>query len=118
MSACAKPAVCRLAAGQIALHDLRARSCVIALEGDLQLAFRDLSLAWLGEALAPTSIVLREGQCFIVPQRGVVSISASQTRAAAFALQASRTAASSRARPAHLARQLAAFLKTAWRRTA
>lgn len=116
MSACANPAVCRLAAGQIALHDLRARSCVIALEGDLQLAFRDHSLAWLGEALAPTSIVLREGQCFIVPQRGVVSISASQTRAAAFALQASRTAASSRARPAHLARQLAAFLKTTWRR--
>lgn len=118
MSACANTPVCRLAAGQIALHDLRARSCVIAVEGDLQLAFRDHSLAWLGEALAPTSLVLREGQCFIVPQRGVVSISALQTRPAAFALQASRTAASRHAGPAHLARQLAAFLKTTWQRAA
>ena len=121
MSACANTPVCRLAAGQIALHDLHARSCVVAVEGDLQLAFRDHSLAWLCEALAPTSLVLREGQCFIVPQRGVVSISALQTAAAAFALQAPHTAVGSGAQPARVtrvARQLAAFLKTTLRRAA
>ena len=34
--------VCRLAAGQIALQDLHARSAVVAVEGDLQLAFEPL----------------------------------------------------------------------------
>ncbi|CAH2892018.1 MAG: FIG00460047: hypothetical protein [uncultured Paraburkholderia sp.] len=103
--------VCRLAAGQIALHDLRARSAVVAVEGDLQ-------LAWLGDAVPFTSIMLREGQCFVLPQRGVMSISAARAEAVAFALQASQSAAKSRLLPGHVARQLAALVRATLRRAA
>ncbi|WMY06561.1 hypothetical protein [Paraburkholderia phenoliruptrix] len=110
--------VCRLAAGQIALQDLHARSAVVAVEGDLQLAFRDHSLAWLCDAVPFTPIMLREGQCFVLPQRGVVSISAARAEAVAFALQASQSAAKSRLLPGHVARQLAALVRATLRRAA
>jgi len=110
--------VCRLPAGQIALHDLHARSAVVAVEGDLQLAFRDHSLAWLCDAVPFASIMLREGQCFVLPQRGVVSISAARAEAVAFALQASQSAAKSRLLPGHVARQLAALVRATLRRAA
>ena len=80
----------RLAAAQMAVHDLRAGSSIVAVEGALQLDFRDHSLAWLGDAVPLTSLTLHEGECFVTPQRGVVSISAMQANAAVFIVLPSR----------------------------
>lgn len=118
MSAHANINVCRLAAGQVALHDLRARSAVVAVEGDLQLVVRDHSLSWLGDAVPSTSIMLSEGECFVPIERSMVSISALHGKAAAFALPASHAAARSNTQHANGIRQLAAFLKATLRRAA
>nr|WKF56049.1 hypothetical protein HUO10_000493 [Paraburkholderia busanensis] len=80
-----------LPAGRIAVHDLRAGTSIVALEGALQLHFRDHSLAWLGEAVPATAINLHEGECFVMPQRGAVSIGAVHAQAAAFVLQSAHT---------------------------
>ncbi|RKF33506.1 hypothetical protein [Paraburkholderia fungorum] len=77
----------RVAAGQMAVHDLRARTSIVAVEGDLQLDYRDHSLAWLGDTVPVTSLTLREGERYVTPQRGVVSISATHARAAVFVVQ-------------------------------
>lgn len=118
MSAHANVNMCRLAAGQVALHDLRARSAVVAVEGDLHLLVRDHSLSWLGDAVPSTSIMLSEGEGFVPTERSMVSISALHGKAAAFALPASQAAARSNTLPAHVVRQLAAFLKATLRRAA
>jgi hypothetical protein len=104
----------RLVRGQVALHDLRARTTIVAVRGDLRLAFRDHSLAWLGDAVPLTSITLHEGQCFVTPQRGIVSISAAHAPVAAFALQV----AHAQTQASNVARRLAAFLKVRLRRAA
>ncbi|CAE6711502.1 hypothetical protein R69927_04365 [Paraburkholderia domus] len=77
----------RLAAGQMAVHDLRAQTSIVAVEGALQLDFRDHSLAWLGDTVPVTSITLHEGERFVTPQRGLVSISAAHTHPAVFVVQ-------------------------------
>ncbi|MFL9864800.1 hypothetical protein PQR67_11545 [Paraburkholderia fungorum] len=77
----------RVAAGQMAVHDLRAQTSIVAVEGDLQLDYRDHSLAWLGDTVPVTSVTLREGERYVTPQRGVVSISATHTRSAVFVVQ-------------------------------
>ena len=77
----------RLAAGQTGVHDLRAGTSIVAVEGDLQLGFRDHSLAWLGDAVPLTSIRLHEGEQFVTPQRGVVSIHAGGAGSAIFVVQ-------------------------------
>jgi len=79
-----------LHAGQATLLDLRAQTSIVAVEGDLQLSFRDHSLAWLGDAVMPTRITVREGEQYVTPQRGVVSISAAPARAAVFLVQPQR----------------------------
>jgi hypothetical protein len=68
----------------MAVHDLRAASSIVAVEGALQLDFRDHALAWLGDAVPLTSITLHEGERFVTPQRGIVSISTTHANAAAF----------------------------------
>ena len=73
-----------VAAGQMAVRDLRAGSSIVAVEGALQLDFRDHSLAWLGDAMPLTSITVHEGERFVTPQRGIVSISATRAHMAAF----------------------------------
>lgn len=93
------------------MHDLRARSSIVAVQGDLQLEFRDHSLAWLGDAVPSTSITLREGQCFVTPQRGTVSISAAHGPVAAFVLQPSRAQAQGNNVVGSAARHLAALVK-------
>ena len=80
----------RIAAGQISVRDLQAGTSIVATEGTLQLSFRDHSLAWLGNAVPPTSITLHEGEQFVTPQRGVVSISAASPGSVAFVVQTSR----------------------------
>ncbi|MGF6569267.1 hypothetical protein ABH945_001343 [Paraburkholderia sp. GAS333] len=85
----AAPALSHLAAGQVGVHDLQAGTSIVAVEGDLQLGFRDHSLAWLGDTVQPTSVTLREGERFVTPQRGVVSIHAADARSATFVVQAS-----------------------------
>lgn len=83
-------AAARLVAGQVAVQDLRAHTAIVAVEGDLQLDFRDHSLAWLGDAVPVTSVTLREGERFVTPQRGVVKITATHA-CAAFVVQPCRT---------------------------
>jgi hypothetical protein len=79
--------VSRVAAGQMAVHDLPARTSIVAVEGDLQLDYRDHALAWLGDTVPVTSLTLHEGERYVTPQRGVVSISATHARSAVFAVQ-------------------------------
>lgn len=73
-----------LASGQVAVRDLRAGASIVAVEGALQLEFRDHSLAWLGNDAPLTSISLHEGERYVTAQRGVVSIGAMHANAAAF----------------------------------
>jgi hypothetical protein len=68
----------------MAVHHVRTGSSIVAVEGAVQLDFRDHALAWLGDAVPLTSITLHEGERFVTPQRGSVSISAMQASAAAF----------------------------------
>ena len=77
----------RVAGGQMAVHDLRARTSIVAVEGDLQLAFRDHSLAWLGDAVPVTSVTLHEGERYVTPQRGIVSISTAHAKPAVFVVE-------------------------------
>ena len=107
-----------VAVGQVALRDLRARSSIVAVQGDLQLTFRDHSLAWLGEAVPFTSITLHEGQCFVARQRGIVSISAAHAQAATFLVQPSLVEDRSSTFTSRAALQFATFLKRSLRRTA
>ncbi|WP_027798743.1 hypothetical protein [Paraburkholderia dilworthii] len=107
-----------VAVGQVALRDLRARSSVLAIQGDLQLAFRDHSLAWLGDAVPLTSITLHEGQCFVARQRGIVSISAAHAPAATFLVQPSLAEDKGSTLTSRAALQFARFLKTRLRRAA
>jgi hypothetical protein len=73
-----------LAAGQTAMLDLRAGTSLVALEGPLQIGWRDHALAWLGDAVPRMSLTVPEGERFVMPQRGVVSISATHAHAASF----------------------------------
>jgi hypothetical protein len=107
---------CRLTAGQLAVRDLRVRTSIVAVEGDLQLDFRDHSLAWLGDAVPLTSITLHEGECFVTPQRGVVAISAAHARAAAFVVQPCRALKDRRGLIRQTLRDLASRVKTRLRR--
>ncbi|CAB3799885.1 hypothetical protein [Paraburkholderia caffeinilytica] len=83
-------ATSRVAAGQLAVHDLRARTSIVAVEGNLQLDFRDHSLAWLGDAVPVTSVTLQEGDRYVTPQRGVVSIGAAHAQSAVFVVEPHR----------------------------
>ena len=111
-------AASRLTAGQLAVRDLRARTSIVAVEGDLQLEFRDHSLAWLGDAVPLTSITLHEGECFVTPQRGVVSISAAHVNAAAFVVQPSGARKDGRSLIGQALHHLASLVKTRLRRAA
>lgn len=107
-----------LPAGQLAMHDLRAHTAIVAVEGALQLQWRDHSLAWLGDAVPVTAITLQEGECFVTPQRGVVSISAGQTQAAAFVLQRTHEQTKLYDLMHQMPQSLAGLVKTWWRRAA
>jgi hypothetical protein len=119
-----RPPALSFVASQVAVHDLRAGSSIVAVEGDLQLDFRDRSLAWLGEAVPLTSITLLEGERFVTPQRGMVSISAmrapgaSRTDPAAFIVLPPHTATGVRDWLRLAARHLTELVRTRWRRTA
>lgn len=63
---------------------LRAGSSLVALEGELQIGWREHSLAWLGDAAPHVWTTLSEGERFVVPQSGVVSIRARRAHAASF----------------------------------
>ncbi|REG57956.1 hypothetical protein B0G80_0595 [Paraburkholderia sp. BL6669N2] len=112
----ARGAPARLFTGQLAVHDLPARTSIVAVEGDLQLDYRDRSLAWLGDAVPVTSIALHEGECFVTPQRGVVSISAAHANAAAFVVQPWRARKNGRGPIREALQQLASLVKTRLRR--
>ncbi|QQC64717.1 hypothetical protein [Paraburkholderia ginsengisoli] len=107
-----------VAAGQIVMRDLRAGSSIVAVEGDLQLGFRDRSLAWLSDAVPLTSIILREGECCVTPQHGIVSISSAHANAAAFIVLPSHAGASVYGRMREAAQHLAGLVRTRLRRTA
>ncbi|MGF6967532.1 hypothetical protein OKW43_004560 [Paraburkholderia sp. WC7.3g] len=111
-------AASHLAAGQMALHDLRARSSIIAVEGALQLVFRDHSLAWLGNDAPLTSLTLHEGERFMTSQRGVVSIRATLADRAAFIVMPARAEWRARGFILQAVRRLAVAVRTRWRRAA
>ncbi|EEA02575.1 hypothetical protein BH160DRAFT_2161 [Burkholderia sp. H160] len=113
-----RPAASRLAAGQMALHDLHAGSSIIAIEGALQLVFRDHSLAWLGNDVPLTSLTLYEGERFVTSQRGVVSIRATPANRAAFIVLPARDEQSARGFILQAVRRLACVVRTRWRRAA
>lgn len=112
-------AAVRLPAGQIAMQDLRAHTAIVAVEGNLQLDFRDHSLAWLGDAVPVTSVTLLEGERFVTPQRGIVKITATHVCAAAFAVQPSRVEPDGPGplrQAVHFLHRLAGLVKTRLRR--
>ena len=111
-------AATRLATGQVAIQDLRARTSIVAVEGDLQLDFRDHSLAWLEDAVPVTSIRLHEGERYVTPQRGVVSISAVRANSAVFVVQSWRTENERPSVIRQAARYLANLVKTRLQRAA
>jgi hypothetical protein len=113
-----RPAASRLAAGQMAMHDLRAHCSIIAVEGALQLDFRDHSLAWLGSDAPLTSLTLHEGERFVTPQRGVVSIRATQANAAAFIVLPARAGGNALGFIPQAVHHLACVVRTRWRRAA
>ena len=106
----------RLAAAQVAVHDLRAASSIVAVQGALHLDFRDHALAWLGNDAPLTSITLHEGECFVTPQRGVVSISAMHANAAVFIVLPSRAGQGAYCLVRHAAHRLAGLVRTRLRR--
>ncbi|KAA1012152.1 hypothetical protein FVF58_13670 [Paraburkholderia panacisoli] len=107
-----RPGALRVAAAQVAMHDLRAGSSIVAVEGALQLGFRDHSLAWLGDAVPLTSLALHEGERFVMPQRGVVTISAMQAQAAAFIVLCPSTDHGVQGLVRRAAHRLAALVRT------
>ncbi|MGQ7937910.1 hypothetical protein [Paraburkholderia sp. D1E] len=109
-------ATARVAAGQMAVHDLRARTSIVAVEGDLQLAFRDHSLSWLGDTVPLTLLTLHEGERYVTLQRGVVSISATHARAAVFVVQPRQTENEWPGRIVQAVRNLTSLVKTRLRR--
>jgi hypothetical protein len=111
-------AATRLATGQVAIQDLRARTSIVAVEGNLQLDFRDHSLAWLEDAVPVTSITLHEGERYMTSQRGVVSISAARANSAAFVVQPWRTENERYSLIRQATQYLADLVKTRFRRAA
>ncbi|WP_176091414.1 hypothetical protein [Burkholderia ambifaria] len=76
----------RLAHGQSTLQYLRANVAIVALEGNLKLSYCDHALAWLS-GITPVWITVHEGERFVLPHRGIVSISAASAGETAFAVQ-------------------------------
>lgn len=113
-----RPAASRLAAGQMALHDLRAGSSIIAVEGALQLVLRDHSLAWLGNDAPLTSLTLQEGERFVTSQRGVVSIRVTQSNRAAVIVLPADAECSARGFILQAVRRLAWVVRRRCRRAA
>jgi hypothetical protein len=113
-----RPVAFRVAAAQVAMHDLRAGSSIVAVEGALQLGFRDHSLAWLGDAVPLTSLALPQGERFVTPQRGVVTISAMQANPAAFIVLCPRTDRGVQGLIRRATHRLAALVRTRLRRAA
>jgi hypothetical protein len=109
-------ALARVAAGQMAVHDLRARTSIVAVEGDLQLEFRDHSLAWLGDTVPVTSVTLHEGDRYVTPQRGVVSISAAHAEPVVFVVQPCRPENEQHGFVSQAIRNLTSLVKTQLRR--
>lgn len=109
-------ATCRVAAGQMAVHNLRAHTSIVAVEGDLQLDFRDHALAWLGDTVPLTSLTLHEGERYVTPQRGVVTISTTYARSAVFVVQPCRAENEWLAYLIQAGRNLARLVKTRLRR--
>ncbi|RKE35915.1 hypothetical protein B0G76_2053 [Paraburkholderia sp. BL23I1N1] len=105
-----------VAAGQTAAHDLRARTSIVAVEGDLRLHFRDHSLAWLGDTVPVTSVTLPEGECYVTAQRGVVSISAAHAQSAVFIVQPCRAENERHGFISQAVRDLTSLVKTRLRR--
>jgi len=79
------PAV-RLHPGQSWTGDLSAGTSIITLEGEIQVAFRDHSLAWLGDAMPIVYVTVYEGCRYVTERRGVVSVQTASGRKALFAM--------------------------------
>ncbi|MFM0733701.1 hypothetical protein PQQ52_24790 [Paraburkholderia sediminicola] len=113
-----RDAAAHLAAGQVAIQDLRARTSIVAVEGHLQLDFRDHSLAWLGDAVPVTSITLHEGERYVTPQRGIIWIRAAHANSAVFVIQPWRAENERHSFIRQAVQHLADLVKTRLRRAA
>lgn len=105
-----------LRGAQMQVRDLDARTSIVAVEGNVRLQFRDHSLAWLADAVPLTTVTLHEGERFVTPQRGIVSISAMGATVATFLLEPSRAENPARGLIRHATRLLARRIKTRLRR--
>jgi hypothetical protein len=63
--------------GQIAMHDVAANTSIVAVAGDIDLTFRDHSLAWLGADAPVVRVTVREGERYRIEQRGAIWLAAS-----------------------------------------
>ena len=77
-----KPFEQRYAPGQIHAAWFKRGSAIAAREGSLRLTYRDASLDWLLDDAPRVSIVLREGECHVLPYEAFVEVIAVGRRAA------------------------------------
>lgn len=63
--------------GQIAMHDVAAHTSIVAVAGDIDLTFRDHTLAWLGADMPAVRVTVREGERYRIEQRGTIWLAAS-----------------------------------------
>lgn len=80
-------ATATLVQGQCHSIYVRCGTGIIALEGDLLVAYRDPTLAWSGDAMGERNFVLREGEQHTFDRRGMVFISTARGAAARCAIQ-------------------------------
>lgn len=67
----------QLEPGQTAMHDVAAHTSIVAVAGDIDLTFRDHSLAWLGADMPVVCVTVREGERYWIEQRGAIWLAAS-----------------------------------------
>lgn len=66
----------QLEPGQTAMHDVAAHTSIVAVAGDIDLTFRDHSLAWLGADMPVVRVTVREGERYRIEQRGAIRLAA------------------------------------------
>jgi len=64
-----------LAPGQCLPVPARSGTAIVALEGDVLVAYRDYTLAWLDGAVSGGAFVIREGTMQTIDRRGLIFLS-------------------------------------------
>lgn len=67
--------------GQIQAFNLKRASTIVALNGLLQLEYHDQSLDWLLNAAPDVSVIVHEGESYVLPYNAFVKIHAESAHA-------------------------------------